>query len=73
VQKIPECDHCRFNQHNPYLLCHDYSGGIESDTCPHFAPDPNATPEELWEPEEASYLMANLYYSHARDGQERNS
>ena len=58
--KIPECDRCRFNLYNPYLLCHDYPGGIESDTCPHFAPDPDAKPEELWEPEGASYYNGEL-------------
>jgi hypothetical protein len=60
VRKIPECDRCRFNLHNPYLVCDDYPAGPEGNSCLHFAPDPGATPEELWEPEGASYYNGEL-------------
>jgi hypothetical protein len=60
MSKIPECDRCRFNLRNPYLVCHDYPAGPPEDSCLHFAPDPDAKPEELWEPEGASYYNGEL-------------
>jgi hypothetical protein len=60
MSKIPECDRCRFNLRNPYLVCHDYPAGPPGNSCLHFAPDPDAKPEELWEPEGASYYNGEL-------------
>jgi hypothetical protein len=60
MRKIPECARCRFNFHNPYLVCHDYPAGPLGDNCLHFAPDPDAFPEELWSPQSASYYNGEL-------------
>ncbi len=60
MRKIPECSRCRFNFHNPYLVCHDYPAGPPGDNCQHFAPEPDATPDELWELEAASYYNGEL-------------
>ncbi|MEP0754939.1 hypothetical protein NDA03_22235 [Trichocoleus sp. Lan] len=60
MPKIPECDRCLLYAHNPYFICAVHPSGVENDTCPNFIPDPNAEPEELWEPEGASYYNGEL-------------
>ena len=60
MSKIPECDRCRFNIRNPYLVCDEHPTGPPGDSCLHFAPDPDAESEELWEPEGASYYNGEL-------------
>ncbi len=60
MRKISECARCRFNFHNPYLVCHDYPAGPPGDNCLHFAPDPDAFPEEVWSPQSASYYNGEL-------------
>ena len=35
---------------NPYLVCAVHPTGSDTDTCPDFQENPNAEPEELWEP-----------------------
>jgi hypothetical protein len=49
--KIPDCDRCLLNAHNPYLVCAVHPEGVETDKCPDFRLDQNMAEEELWSPE----------------------
>ncbi|MBD2098475.1 hypothetical protein H6F90_25725 [Trichocoleus sp. FACHB-591] len=58
--KLPECDRCIFYAHTPFLVCTLHPGGVSSNSCLDFQRDPMAKPEELWEPEGASYYNGEL-------------
>ena len=60
MNKLPECDRCQFNAHSSYTVCAVHPVGVDGDTCLDFREDPNAEPEELWEPEGASYIDDEL-------------
>ncbi len=60
MPKIPKCVSCLLLARNPHLVCAVYPPGLTSDTCPDFQENPNAEPEELWEPEGASYYGGEL-------------
>jgi hypothetical protein len=60
MSKIPECDHCRFYEGNPYIVCANFPSGPQDDFCPHFALDPDTELEELWEPEGARFVNGDL-------------
>jgi len=60
MPKIPECDRCLLYARNPHLVCAVHPTGSDTDTCPDFRENPNAEPEELWEPEGASYYGGEL-------------
>lgn len=59
MPKLPECNHCLLYSHNPHLVCAVHPYGVD-DSCLDFRLDPNAEPEELWEPEGASYYDGEL-------------
>jgi len=60
MPKIPECDPCLLYGRNPYLVCAVHPTGPNADTCPDFRENPDAEPDELWEPEGASYYNGEL-------------
>jgi len=60
MPKIPQCDRCLLYSHNPHLVCTVHPTGPEENSCLDFREDPNIEPEELWEPEGASYYNAEL-------------
>lgn len=60
MPKIPDCDRCLLNAHNPYLVCAIHPFGPDDNSCLDFRPATNAEPEELWEPEGASYYSGEL-------------
>ncbi len=62
MNRIEQCDRCRYNTHNPHLFCTVHPMGIETATCPDFEPDPNVEAEELWEPEGVAYYNGELIY-----------
>ncbi|MEP0873555.1 hypothetical protein NDA01_27730 [Trichocoleus desertorum AS-A10] len=59
-RKLPKCDRCLFYAHNPHLVCTNHPSGVSGDACSDFQCDPTADPEELWEPEGASYYNGEL-------------
>ena len=63
--KLPECDRCFNNTHNPHLFCavHPYGVLENSEQCVDFEPDPNLLNGEWWEPEEASFYGNELVIS----------
>jgi len=60
MPKISECDRCLLYAHNPHLVCAVHPAGPNADTCPDFRENPDAEPDELWEPEGASYYNGEL-------------
>jgi hypothetical protein len=60
MPKIPECDRCLLYARNPHLVCAVHPTGPNTNTCIDFRENPNAEPEELWEPEGASYYNGEL-------------
>jgi hypothetical protein len=64
-RKLPECDRCFNNIHNPHLFCavHPYGVLENSEQCVNFEPDPNLLNVEWWEPEEASFYGNELVIS----------
>jgi hypothetical protein len=60
MPKVPECDRCFLYPRNPHLVCAVHPTGPNADTCPDFQENPDAEPEELWEPEGASYYNREL-------------
>ena len=60
MPKIPECDRCLLYARNPHLVCAVHPAGPNTDTCPDFRENPNTEPDELWEPEGASYYNGEL-------------
>lgn len=60
MSKIPECDRCLLYAHNPHLICAVHPMGVSGDLCLDFRLNPNAEPEELWEPKGASYYNGEL-------------
>jgi hypothetical protein len=64
MPKIHECDRCLWYARNPYLVCAVHPTGSDTDTCPDFQENPNAEPDELWEPEGASYYNSELILQH---------
>lgn len=60
MSKIPDCDHCQFYSRNPHLVCAVHPMGVDSDTCKDFEADPYAEAEELWQPQGARYIGAEL-------------
>lgn len=60
IPKIPQCDHCLLNSHNPHIVCVVHPAGPQGDSCLDFREDPNAEPLELWEPEGATYYNGEL-------------
>ena len=60
-KKLPECDRCLLYANNPFLVCAVHPSGPSGNSCLDFRSaccvqeDPNAEPEELWEPEGATY------------------
>jgi hypothetical protein len=59
-RKLPECDRCLFYAHDPHLVCTNHPGGVRGVACSDLESDPTAEPEELWEPEGASYYNGEL-------------
>jgi len=60
MPKLPECDRCLLLARNPHLVCAVHPTGSYTDTYPDFRGDPDAEPDELWEPEGASYYGGEL-------------
>jgi hypothetical protein len=60
MSKIPDCDRCLLYACSPYTVCTIHPTGVDSDSCLDFREDPNAEPEQLWEPEGASYVDEEL-------------
>jgi hypothetical protein len=60
MKKLPECERCHFNAHSPHTVCAVHPFGVDGDNCLDFREDPNVEPEELWEPEGASYIDDEL-------------
>lgn len=58
MPKLPECDRCQLNPHNPFVVCAVHPTGPDSDRCLDFRPA--AETEELWEPEGARYINDEL-------------
>jgi hypothetical protein len=54
MPKLPECDRCLLFARNPHLVCAVHPTGPNTNTCIDFRENPDAEPEELWEPEGAS-------------------
>jgi hypothetical protein len=46
--------------HNPHLICPVHATDPNADTSLDFQENPNDEPEELWEPEDASYYGGEL-------------
>ena len=63
MPKIPKCDRCLLYAHNPHLVCAVHPDGVEESDCLDFRVDPNAPPEELWQPEGAAYYDEELILS----------
>lgn len=51
---------CLLYGRNPHLICAVHPIGPNADTCIDFRENPNAEPEELWEPEGATYYNDEL-------------
>ncbi|MEG3941921.1 MULTISPECIES: hypothetical protein [unclassified Microcoleus] len=60
MPKLPECDRCLLFAHNPHLVCAVHPAGPNTNTCIDFRENPDAEPDELWEPEGASYYSGEL-------------
>jgi hypothetical protein len=63
MPKIVDCNRCRFHTHSAHLICAVFPSGPDEDICAYFSLDPDAPapePEELWEPEGASYYNGEL-------------
>ena len=60
MPKIPECNRCLLLTRNPHLICTVHPTGPNTNTCIDFRENPKAEPEELWEPEGASYYGGEL-------------
>ena len=60
MPKIHECSRCLLYARNRYLVCAVHPTGSDTDTGPDFQENPNAEPDELWEPEGASYYGGEL-------------
>ncbi len=60
MNKLPECERCLFNAHLPHTVCAVHPFGVDGDNCLDFREEPNVEPEELWEPEGASYIDDEL-------------
>ena len=60
MPKLPECDRCHFYARSAYTVYTIHPYGVDSDNCLDFRQDPNLEPEELWEPEGASYIDLEL-------------
>ena len=60
MPKIHECSRCLLYARNPYLVCAVHPTGSDTDTSPDFQENSNAEPDELWEPEGASYYNGEL-------------
>jgi hypothetical protein len=58
--KIPNCNRCLLYAHSSYLVCAVHPGGVTTETCPDFRPDPKAEDEELWTPEGYSWYGDRL-------------
>jgi hypothetical protein len=50
MPKIHECDHCLLYGRKPYLICAVHPTGLNTNTYIDFRENPDAEPEELWEP-----------------------
>ncbi|MEG3883557.1 hypothetical protein QT971_05005 [Microcoleus sp. herbarium19] len=59
-KSLSAIDRCLLFARNPHLVCAVHPAGPNSNTCIDFREDPNATSEELWEPEGASYYNGEL-------------
>ncbi|MEG4202727.1 hypothetical protein QUA20_02170 [Microcoleus sp. Pol7_A1] len=64
MPKLPECDRYVLYARNPHLICAVHRAGPNADTCPDVLENPDAEPEELWEPEGASYYNGELILQH---------
>jgi hypothetical protein len=53
-------DRCQFYAHSSYTVCAVHPNGVQEKSCIDFREDPNPNPQELWEPEGASYIDDNL-------------
>lgn len=60
MPKIPECDHCSFNAHNPHIVCAVHPNGVESEKSMDFRQDSNAKKEEQWSPQGYSWFDGEL-------------
>ena len=65
MNKLKECDRCLFNARSSYTVCAVHPFGVDHENCLDFREDPNAEPEELWEPEGASYVDDELVLEHS--------
>jgi len=55
MPKIPDCDRCSFNAHNPHIVCAVHRNGVESEKCMDFRQDSNAKIEEQCSPQGYSW------------------
>ena len=60
MPKIHECDHCLLYGRKPYLICAVHPTGFNTNTYIDFRENPDAEPEELWEPQGVSYYNGEL-------------
>ena len=67
MPKIPECvggasrrHRCLLYARNPHLVCAVHPASPNTNTCIDFRENPDAEPDELWEPEGASYYNGEL-------------
>ena len=60
MPKIPDCDRCSFNAHNPHIVCAVHPNGVESEKCLDFRQDSNAKVEEQWCPQGYSWYGGEL-------------
>jgi hypothetical protein len=67
MPKLPECVseacrrlRCLLYAHNPHIICAIHPYGPDDMNCLDFRPDPDAEPEEKWEPEGATYYNGEL-------------
>ena len=60
MHKLPECDRCQFYARSSYAVCAVHPSGVQKENCLDFREEPRAEPQELWEPEGATYIDDTL-------------
>ena len=65
VRRLPQCDRCLNNSHNPHLFCaiHPYGVPEGQSTCLDWEEDTQCPEEEWWEPEGGSFYGDELVIS----------
>ncbi|WP_242541995.1 hypothetical protein [Leptolyngbya sp. Cla-17] len=73
--KLPECDRCFHNTHNPHLFCavHPYGVQESSEQCVDFELDPNLLNGEWWSQKKPVFMGMSLSFHRRNDGTERKS